>query len=261
MLTITASSTRDAIKNSQTWRDAVADLIDFYTANDKCFSSGEIAAEIRIHRTDLQFSVLNLGEYVRDLYYNGAIAYQNAPAYQIARTTQGLGRTPAGKHVFVYGPDPVAVATHPFEVDIPQPGQGTGTRLAPFFKKSGYPTAIAPAPSSAPAPVQPVVFQPSSALTATVHTDRRLCVTRRVMDQYLAAMGRAIRPGEQLFVKIEEDQAVVSLDPLDGAKTYELIQGGRILFPRPDKPLSPGDRYEVRVTATTLTINLSSPQD
>ena len=197
-----ATSTKEAIKNSANWRDAVVDAIGYYTANNLCFSSGEIAAELRTHRTDLLFSVLNLGEYTRDLYYNGQIVYtdddgDDLQALQVARTTSGTGRTPAGRTVFVYGPDASEAQAHDFEVDIPNPGKKT-SGASPIKPKGGYPTAVAPAPTSSgdgdgdgdgdgTAMTQSDKLG-SNEIQATVHTDKRLCFTRPIFDRFIAAV-------------------------------------------------------------------------
>jgi len=258
----TSTSLKDSIQNSQNWRDAAQDCIDFYSANNLCFSSGEIAAEVRKHRTDLRFSVLSLGEYVRDLYYNGAVNYKDSygddfPGLQMARSTSGVGRTPAGVTVFVYGPDAADIQNHDFEVDIPAPGGKAITQSNPIRPKSGYPTAISKPAVSQPA--QPALPQPSM-VTATVHTDRRLCLTRPIFDKFIAASGQAIHPGTPVYVLVTDDEAVISLDSQDGAHPYNLQkERGRVLFPRANNPFEPGERYEVFITASELKINLKDP--
>lgn len=270
-----ATSTKEAIKGSATWRDATTDLISYYTGNSLCFSSGEIACELRTHRKDLMFSVLNLGEYTRDLYYNSQITYEDddgddLQALQIARSTAGTGRTPAGRTVFVYGPDPTDAQAHDFEVDIPDPG-GKKTGASPIKPVSGYPTAVAAAPSpTGRTPGQPVPAQTpsdklgSDEIQATIHTDKRLCITRPIFDRFMAANGTPLRGGSPVWIALDGDEARVTIEEPDGddAKKYDLsAERGRVLFAHPSTPFNPGDHYKITISKEALTIDLSAPVD
>lgn len=271
---------KDVIKNSPNWRDAALDLIKHYTEHNLCFSSGEIAAELRTHRSDLMFSVLNLGEFVRDLYYNGEIEYTDdqgdvLQALQVPRITTGVGRTPAGKTVFVYGPDPVDAQSHAFEVDIPNPGVKK-VGASPIKPKSGYPTAVAPAtPAGALTDGSDGDGDDGSYMTtgdklaalgndeyqATVHTDRRLCITRSIFDRFISKCGKPLRNGDPVWIKVGSSEAVITLDEPDGdeAKSYDLSkERGRVLFVRPGTPFQPGDRYKVKVTDDGLIVDLTA---
>lgn len=268
-----ATSTKDAIKNSANWRDAVVDIIDYYTANNLCFSSGEIAAELRTHRTDLMFSVLNLGEYTRDLYYNGQVNYEDddgdlIPAIQVPRTTVGKGRTPAGRTVFVYGPDPVDAQNHDFEVDIPNPGKKPSA-ASPIQPKGGYPTAVSgdgdgDGDSGKAMTASDKLGSSSDGLQATVHTDKRLCITRPVFDRFIAVCGQPLRGGDPVWIAIDGDEARVTIEEPDddGAKKYDLsTERGRVLFSHPTDPFDPGDHYKITITKDALVVDLSSPLD
>jgi hypothetical protein len=264
---MTATSTKEAIKGSGNWRDATVDLITYYTNESVCFSSGEIAAELRTHRTDLMFSVLNLGEYTRDLYYNGQINYtdddgDDLAALQVARTTTGTGRTPAGRTVFVYGPDPAEAQSHDFEVDIPDPGvKKTGS--SPIKPKGGYPTAVTSGGgdgTAAPAAMTQGDKLGSDEIQATVHTDKRLCITRPIFDRFIAASGQPLRGGDPVWIAVTDDEARVTIeDPNDDdAKKYDLSkERGRVLFAHPSAPFDPGDHYKVTISKDALVIDLS----
>lgn len=267
-----ATSTKDAIANSPNWRDAVADLISYYTANNLCFSSGEIARELRVHRTDLMFSVLNLGEHTRDLYYNGQINYEDddgdqLPAIQVPRTTTGTGRTPAGRTVFVYGADPVDAQNHDFEVDIPNPGKKTSA-ASPIKPKGGYPTAVT-SDGGSDGDGDGTAMTASDKLgsdeiKATVHTDKRMCITRPIFDRFIAACGKPLRGGDPVWIVVEQDEARITLDEPDDdeAKKYDLsTERGRVLFTRPNDPFNPGDHYKVTITKDALVVDLSAPLD
>ena len=116
-----------SIANERTWQDAVCTLIDFYSRNELCFSSGELAKALRDERADFRFAVTELGEFVKDLFHEGAIDYRDrhgrvSAAVQVPRRTTGRSRTPAGTEVFVYAPTPALGQAHDFEVQIPRPG-------------------------------------------------------------------------------------------------------------------------------------------
>jgi hypothetical protein len=246
------------------WREVANDLIDHLVANGECFSSGEIARWLRIHRDDLWFSVPNLGEHVRDLFYaSGMASYPDDgfgnPVYpcQVPRTTQGLGRTPSGLQVFVYAVDQTAGFAHNFEVDIPKPGDAA----------TSYPDDATVAAASAKQP-QPkaqvgVTIQGSSkplvAMKATVQKDRRLQVPRSCFEAYVHFCGATLRGGDPVFVKVEADKATITVsDPGNGAKEHNLwATSGRVSFTSPGTPFNPGDVFLVNIAPNGLTIDLT----
>ena len=267
----TATSTKDAIQNSGNWRDATVDLIGYYTENGQCFSSGEIAAALRSYRKDLMFSVLNLGEYTRDLYYNGQINYTDEDgdalqALQVARTTSGTGRTPAGRTVFVYGGDASEAQAHDFEVDIPNPGVSK-TSANPIKAKGGYPTAVTAGDGAGDdgsvGVTQGDKLGAAGVVTATIHTDKRLCITRPIFDRFIAASGPPLRGGDPVWIALGDDEARVSIlepDDDEDAKKYDLsTERGRVLFAHPTTPFNPGDHYAVTISKDALVIDLSGP--
>jgi hypothetical protein len=257
-----AQNISDALTNAQDWRTAANDLCDWYIQHNRCFSSGEIAREIRLNRPDLAFSVRTLGEHMRDLFYSGGMrSYEDgygdtsAPS-QVPRTTQGTGRTPAGVEVFVYCPEPAEGFAHGFEVDIPK---------APAQRQTQN------APQSAPARSQP--SQPRSGvtikanangkLTATVIADRRLCISRGTFEVFVHKRGKPMQGGDPVHIRMDGGKAVVTLDPDPNglSVSYDLASSrGRVLFPNPSSPFKPGDSYTVEVTGDSITIDLSSPQ-
>lgn len=276
----TATSTKESIKDSANWRDAVVDLKDYRTANKMGLSSGEFAADIRTHRKDLLFSVLNLGEYLRDLYYNGQITFtddngDDVQYIQVARTTVGSGRTPAGKTVFVYHTDGAEAQTHDFEVDIPNPGKPASTSTSPIKPKGGYPTAVAGdgdgdsdgdglTSGDKLGSVAQAAGLGKNEYAVSIHSDKRLCVTRLVFDKFIASNGTPLRGGDPVWIVIDGDEARVTIEEPDvtGAKKYDLsTERGRVLFVHPTSPFDPGDHYKVTVTKEALVIDLSAPLD
>jgi hypothetical protein len=258
-----AQTIQDALTNAQDWRTAANDLCDWYIEHTRCFSSGEIACEIRTHRPDLAFSVTKLGEHMRDLFYSGGMkdyvdgyGDSNYPM-QVPRTTQGIGRTPAGVEVFVYCPDQTEGFAHGFEVDIPRPPAQRQPHNAP---------QSAPArPQRQPRPQGGVTIKASAngKLTATVHNDRRLCISRGTFEVFVHKTGRPLRGGDPVHIQFDDtnDQIKITLDPDPNGQSaaYDLASSrGRVLFPNQGTPFKVGDTFTVTVDKDALTVDLSS---
>ncbi len=252
--TTEAEATRDAAD----WREASSALIEFWTALDRSFSSGEIAACLRTHRMDLRFSVTSLGEYVRDLFYQGALpSYDDGASnplspVQVSRYTVGDGRTPAGVLVFVYGPDQATAETHGFEVDIPRPGNLPADGIGPSVS---VPTPTTPV-DSGPRPV------PSNLPSAYVNKDTRCYVARKVVDAYLGTANIALRQGDSLYVSFDGTAtATIRATETPGSKAYNIWQGtGRVSFYAPNgTPFVNGTKYPVSVNDDCITVDLANP--
>jgi hypothetical protein len=239
------------------WREVVNDLVDSLVMEMACFTSGELARWLRMHRPDLVFSVLSVGSHLRDLFYaNGLGQYADdgegngpVPPAQVPRTTQGLGRTPAGVEVFVYAPNEDEGLAHPFEVDIPSPG-GQAT---------AYPTPPPP-PAVKKDPVTIAgQAKPLAALKATVQKDRRLQIPRAAFEMFVHFCGITLRGGDPVYVQVEPDEAIITVDdPGNGAVKYDLwADSGRVSFPSPGSPFTAGDTFLVNIAATGLTVDLT----
>ena len=118
---------KDIIENDSDWKKVALAFIDYRIGTDQCFSSGEIARDMRLYRPDLVFGVRELGEYVRQEHGNNSFAsyddgFDEVYPVTVQRTTSGSGRTPSGLNVVVYGKTQTDCNGHTFEVDIPPPG-------------------------------------------------------------------------------------------------------------------------------------------
>ena len=118
---------KDIIENDPDWRKVAIALIDYRIGTDQCFSSGEVAREMRLYRPDLVFGVGELGEHIRQSHSGQALAsyddgFDEVYPVTVTRSTTGKGRTPAGVSVVVYAKTPAEAQQHDFEVDIPPPG-------------------------------------------------------------------------------------------------------------------------------------------
>ncbi|MFV8749004.1 hypothetical protein ACNOYE_00475 [Nannocystaceae bacterium ST9] len=236
-----------ALAGERTWQDAVCTLVDHFTTHDQCFSSGELAAELRLQRPDFRFSVPEVGEFVKDLFHGGAIEWRDrhgrvTPAIQVPRRTTGASRTPAGTEVFVYAPTPIQGLAHAFEVDIPRP--------------AFQPTALERRRFAA------VAAEADAEMIATVHGDGRLCVPRRAIERLSHATGVAIRGGDSVWLEVGAlgRELRIHLAQRDGCTAHALqSERGRVRFSSPDpgQPFTPGDRFAIDVDGAALTIRLA----
>lgn len=259
-LTIQDTANFQVIQNSPDWRTAVSSLLNFWISQDRCFSSGEVAATLRTHRPDLKFRVGGIGEFIRDNFHNQGLASYpdngNGPnyPYQSLRIAQGLypDRTQAGTEVYVYGPDSMAISNHEFEVYIPLPGQTLDD--AP---------AVDPMIANTPAPSVAAVVSTrlaNSDILAKVWPDGRLCVPRSAFEAAVYISGSALHGGEPVFVKQTDTKVTVLLtDPNDSEyKSYMVTNsGGRIAFPNPTKPYVHGNAYSCKIEKGKITVDLS----
>lgn len=273
------------IAQSSDWRQAATDLIKFLIGMDRCFSSGEVAAILRTHRPDLRFSVPNLGEFIRDLFYsqqmpeylqdadNGTGTMIPVPVTMSPRFTVGLypDRTPAGVQVFVYGPSAGACDAHEFEVFVPNPGNGETMASAP------PPAKGIPQPIRGGAPLGHTVTAPfgtktgvyiggdhstTTDIVAKVAKDGRMYITRSAFETAVHLGGTPLRGGDPVYVQKVADTIVVTLvdDGTPGVKTYNLWKaGGRIALdsgPFGNGLWKDGDSFPLKIEAGKITVLL-----
>jgi hypothetical protein len=249
--TASASTTEPAtpsLAHERTWQDAVCTLIDHHCQTGACFSSGELARALRIERADFRFAVTELGEFVKDLFHQGAIEYRDRHgrvtlAVQVPRRTDGESRTPAGTDVFVYAPTPVLGSAHDFEVEIPRPGFS--------------PTALERQRFAAAAAIA------NAEMVATVHGDGRLCIPRRAFEQLSHATGVSIRAGDEVGIAVELGSRGPSLriylDQRDGCQAYALSpERGRVRLSAPTQlpGFTPGARFAIEIAGDALLVSL-----
>jgi hypothetical protein len=236
--------------HERTWQDAVCALIDHACRTQTCFSSGELARALRLERPDFRFAVTELGEFVKDLFHQGAIEYRDpngrvTRAVQVPRRTDGHSRTPAGTEVFVYAPTPVRGDAHEFEVEIPRPGF--------------TPTALERQRFAAAAAIA------NAEMIATVHGDGRLCIPRRAFEQLSHATGVSIRGGDEVWITVELGRSGraghlrVYLEQRDGCQAHALSPDrGRVRLSAPAQlpGFTPGARFSIEIEAGALLVSL-----
>lgn len=268
-LQISDTSNASVLTGHTDWRSAVDALLTYWTSKNRPFSSGEVAAALREHRPDLRFSVLAVGEYLRDLFYSGNMPeYVDlntgmfAGAIQVPRYTEGLypDRTPAGIQVFVYAPDPDSGEKHAFEVFIPRPGETQAD--APMAATPQSAQAAQDATGKTKTPV--AIFGAKVAvnkIVISVHADGRMAFNRTALEAAIALSGKPMRGGDPVWV-VQTDTVltVYTSDPnVPDAKVYNLArERGRIHIPSQDpvKPFVPGKTYTVEIGSGTMTVVL-----
>ena len=264
----TATSASEALKGSLDLPSAVTALLDYTIANGKPFSSGEFARELRLGLPDLHFSVLTVGSILRDWFYAGTMpSYDDGdgePMYpaQVPRTTVGLypDRTPEGQRVFVYACEDEDGFEHDFEVYIPTPGDDSGDEPDPADDVEDEPEPLLGAAPVGTVPSATKALPPSAALSAGVAkvlTDRRLQIPRKALDTLCHATGQSLRGGVAVHVAIEDDEALIALNPFVGSVPHVVNHTrGRVHFASTGAPFVPGATYLIEVTSAGLVITL-----
>jgi hypothetical protein len=258
------------------WRKSVDDLAACLTADNECYSSGEIAAFMRTQAPTLKFGVRSVGEHLRTAFWAGTLPQYDdgmggrVDPVQSEYRTVGSGRTPAGQPVYVYGPDQTTCDSHDFEVDIPAPPGVKVSSPAPVSggqsSSGGYPTSFSnPAPTpaaptntgtNAPASTIQPIQQGSGGLTVTVIADKRILVPRSVIEAYLYEAGRSMRSSDPVYVLVDTGSVTISLDAAPSAQSHTLQQSrGRLLFGNAASPFQPGTTYQAQVTKDGIIID------
>ena len=238
---------KTAIENSVDWEHGIDDFIECATDLGMCLTSGHIATALRVYRPEFIFAVHQIGERCQDLFHAGAIQYNGVSAVQVPRVCAGLGRTPVGTTVFVYGPDTGDANNFPFEIDIPKPGHGLKVMPQEHPIQQGV-------------QLLPKLPDPAD-MQATVHNDHRLAVPRAAFSALIHATGRTLRGGDKVWVRFEDtpERAIVSMDQVNGAVDYDLQSTrGRVLFPKAGSgQFQHGDVYQCAIANDELVVDLS----
>lgn len=277
------------LANSPDWRTGVTDLVAWMVANDRCFSSGEVAAYMRTCRPDFAFRVSGVGDVIRDAYDNGTFPnYDDGTgtsvyATQVPRTATGIARTldgrtvttktPPGQPVFVYAKDGGEGFAHDFEIYVPDFDDPTAQRATLYTGPAPVAAPVVSTPSATPGGA-PVVSAPPSASvgnlitgtlskddqTAYVRPDRRLCVPRAAFEAFVNLTGIPLRGGQNgdpVYVTVDGDEVFITRDANPSSQVYHLwANRGRIAVAN-TPATTPGDKFKVIVSATSLTIDLS----
>lgn len=268
------STPSSVIASASNWYTAVSDLISFFVANDRPFSSGEVTAYLRTFCPDLKFSATLVGDYIRERYDDGTFPAYGGTIYptQVPRTTTGTGhtldgrtvrsKTSPGQVVFVYAPDGASGFAHDFEVYIPDYDDPRATRAVPI---------AAPATPAPQIPTQATGVLITGALLradleAVVRSDRRLCVPRAAFEAFVALTGQPLRGGPQgdpvhvTFRDRVTPRVEITRDPVAGSQPFHLwVTRGRLaLHAAPGfGPFEPGDKYPIMVSSDKLVIQLT----
>lgn len=252
----TPDQIQEAIKDSSDWRNAAINIINLRTQDEEPFSSGEIARDLRLHRPDFAFSVLSVGEFIRDMFYSMGFVYNAGPAYQVPRIASGKFRTPQGQAVFVYCPEPDAGMEHDFEVDIPKPptqaaldSEDDQAALPADPKKDTNPIEI----------IGQIHADGSTSFKATVHSDGRMQIPRTAFEAFVHQTSKPLRGGDPVFIRVTDKRITVSLEEADNFHKHDISKDrGRVRFMSPtNNAFMPGSSYAIKVTNKNIVIDLS----
>lgn len=266
---MTPDQIKDAIKDASDWRNATITLISLRTQNDEPFSSGEIARDLRVARPDFAFSVLSVGEFIRDMFYSMGFGYDAGPAYQVPRVASGKFRTPGGQDVFVYCPDPDTGMEYDFEVDIPRPPGQNALSDGDEDDNAALPgntASTAALPQAAQKqdtnPIEikgQVNADGTTTFKATVHGDGRMQIPRAAFEAFVHRTGNPLRGGDPVFIRVTDKRITVALEEEnDNFQKHDISKDrGRVRFMSPtDTPFSPGASYSISVSNKRITIDL-----
>lgn len=279
-----------AISQSTDWRTAVTDLVAWMVANDRCFSSGEIAAYLRTYRSDLAFRVSGIGDQIRDAYDNNTFpSYDDGQGNvlyptRVPRTSAGIARTldgrtvttktPVGQTVFVYAKDGSDGFAHDFEIYIPDYDDPQGTRAVDYTGPAPVQAQIISTPSQTPGAAPVVSAPPTPAMgvlitgtlskddqTAYVRPDRRLCVPRAAFEVWVNLTGQPLRGGQNgdpVYVTVDGLKVIITRESTPTSQEYHLWRNnGRIAVDK-TPAVTPGEKFKITVTAADLTIDLTA---
>ncbi len=162
------------LSNVYNWQDAVCKIVDDLLYNNKCFSSGEVAAILKSHRKDLSVPVPKIGLFLRDLYSMSALKYKNGQmAERVDRYTKSNNVL-----VFVYAPTQTDGQNHCFEI-----GNNKKT-MAPQQKLNVVVSNV----------------QNHFDLYATVQKDGRITIPKRAFKTYENKINTVLVPGHKVYV-------------------------------------------------------------
>lgn len=237
-----------SIAKALTWEDAVDAFIACTTQIGQSFTSGHVTTILRVYRPELRFKHAWIGERCQDKFYNQEVEYNGVKAVQVPRVCVGLGRTPAGTTVFVYGPEQDDAENFPFELDIPEAGASLTQMPAEHPIQPG-------------AKITPKVPHKVD-MRAKVHSDHRLCIPRIALEGLMHATGRSFRAGDKVWVRFDDaaKTANVSLDQNPNAVDYDIAKvQGRVLFPKPGSgKFSHGDIFGIEIANDELVIDIGT---
>lgn len=237
-----------AILDSNTWEEAVDDFIECTTQLGQPFTSGHVTTLLRVYRPEFNFKQAWVGERCQDKFYSGEVLFNGQGAVQVPRVCAGLGRTPAGTTVFVYGADGDDADNFPFELDIPKPNSG----LTQMPKEHPIQQGVQ---------IQPKAPSKTD-MRAKVHSDHRMCVPRVAFEGLMHATGRKFQAGDKAWVRFEDgpERAIVSLDQKPGSVHYDIGKDrGRILFPKAGSgQFTHGEMFPIEIDGDELVIDLTT---
>ena len=275
LVTSPFTSAQGAIDAATTPETACNYLAAFWVNQGVPFTSGHIVHAIRSARTDLVFAQARIGGYLRNAFESENLPnYDDGfggeiPVVRVGRQTTGIGRTPVGTEVFVYGPSTDECNCFEFEVNIaeaPQVADGQGGQTSAATAMLNATPRLqpgAPGASTIP-PVQPSgtvavangKMVPGNPL-ASIHADGRLCIPRIAFEALAFETGKPIVGGEPLHIAFDATgKLTISQEPFPGSCTASPTTDRLRLHLTTPKPCPVGQEFEVVVDTNCLMVTL-----
>lgn len=268
------------IRNFYTWNAAVPEVIAWCVANNRSFSSGEIAAMLRTFAPNpdtFVFSVAALGEVLRNLYDNGGFPTYADGSYpsQVARMTTGVARTLDGRTVvsktppntstFIYAPSGAEGYAYDFEVYVPDWNDPESQRAEPYAGPA-IPSTDGPGPVTPQKGVLITGALKKDDLIAYVRSDNRLCVPRAAFEAYVALTGIPLRGGvngDSVYIDYVGQEVHITREPAASgtAVAHQLWSTrGRVAFPSGPgaSDFVSGDKYNITVSVDKIVVDLAT---
>jgi len=273
------TSAQGAIDAAHSVEEAIVNLTRFWIVQGVCFTSGHVTHAIRSARQDLVFGQARIGAFIRDQFETGNLPdYDDGCGGQTTvvrqpRNTTGIGRTPVGTEVLVYGPTVDECSSFEFEINIaeaPQVSDGQGGQMSAAAALLGATPGLAQGSPGA-SPIPPV--QPSGTVAvahgkmvpgnpfAVIHADGRLCIPRIAFEALAFESGTPVKGGEALYATVTGTKLCVALagpgievkPTTDRLRVHVMLEGALAV---PGTPFACGKDFEIKVAATGLTIDL-----
>ena len=263
---LTDNRIKETLKPHTTWQDAVIAVLDLWSIEKRCFSSGEVAAAIRFNKPEIRFAVTTLGSFLKDLFWSDEMPpYLTGAVAQISRFTTGRfpNRTPVDTEVFVYGPDTDTCNSHEFEIFVPKPGETMADAPAPAVKTTVKQTGPSTKHHRNALTIYGSKVGVSEIRASVWNHDCRLTIPRTAFEALCHLSDATVKAGDPVYVLVDLDNQKVKItleDCNDGSKAYSLVkEKGRVSFSSGDKdrPFPAGANYKICVSMNEITIDIS----
>ena len=271
------SCPQGAIDAATTPEEACDNLVAFWVTQGVPFTSGHVVSAIRCARQDLVFAQARIGGHLRNAFAARTLpSYDDGfggetPVVQVGRKTTGIGRTPVGTEVYVYGASQNECDSFEFEIAVaeaPKVSDGLGGQISAAAALLGA-TPMTPAGTTGASPIPPVTPSGKVAVAtgklvagiplAAIHADGRLCIPRLAFEALAFESGTPITGGEPLFASCVNDKLTIAFQgpgvvvhpTTDRLRVHLSLEGALAVT---GTPFPVGKTFDILVSSTGLTI-------